>query len=107
MIGIKQVIRFEDSGSLYTLPLDDILYVTHDSVERKSIIVTGYTEYKIGKSLVELNSLLDSRFEQTHRACIINKNRVGMIDKKKGIIKFDDGSFVALMSKNYKKGLKL
>ena len=107
MIGIKQAIRFEDNGSLYTIPLDDILYITHDSVERKSIIVTNYTEYKVNKTLIELNKMLDSRFQQTHRACITNMNRVHSIDKKKGIIYFDNDTSVPMISKSFKKGLKI
>ena len=47
LLGKKQAIRFEDHGVLYTIPIDDILYITHDSVSRKSIIKTDYTEFYI------------------------------------------------------------
>ena len=105
MVGVKQAIRFDDRGSIYTIPVNDILYVTRDSIDRKSIIVTDYTQYKINKSLNELMSLLDGRFKQTHRACITNMDRVRIIDKKTNTIVFDNDQNIHLLSDSYKKGL--
>lgn len=102
MLGKKQAIRFEDHGVLYTIPINDILYITHDSVSRKSIIKTDYTEFSISKSLSELVLMVDSRFIRTHRSCIANKNRIISIDKKKSTISFDNGSTIDLLSNNYK-----
>lgn len=107
MIGSKQAIKFEDKGAIYTIALNDILYVTYDSVERKSILVTEEGNYKINKSLIELSEMLDGRFEQTHRACFTNMDRVRVIDKKNNIIMFDNGFQINLLSKNYKKELHL
>lgn len=107
MIGNKKSIRFEDKGAIYTISLDDILYITHDSVERKSIIVTDYTEYKVNRDLNELKTMLDERFQQTHRACITNMNRVDVIDKKNNEIIFDNGMSISLLSEGYKKELSI
>ena len=107
MVGVKQAIRFDDRGSIYTIPLNDILYVTRDSVDRKSMIVTDYTEYKIGKPLNEIMELLDQRFKQTHRACITNMDRVRVVDKRGNTILFDNGLRINLLSDNYKKGLRV
>lgn len=101
-IGQKQAIRFEDHGVLYTIPVNDILYITHDSVSRKSIIKTDYTDFSISKSLSEIVLMLDGRFIRTHRACIANKSRIRMIDKKKNIISFDSGITTDLLSNMYR-----
>ena len=50
MLKVKSVIRFKDNGVIYTIPQDDILYITRDSIERKCIIVTDYSEFKVGKT---------------------------------------------------------
>ena len=38
IVGNKKTIRFNDYNSIYTIPIKDILYITRDSIERKSII---------------------------------------------------------------------
>ena len=75
--------------------------------ERKTIIKTDYTEFKLNKTLLEITELLDENFQQTHRACIVNKARIRSVDMKKKIMTFDDGSKLNLLSDNYKKGLKM
>ena len=102
MIGQKQAIRFEDHSVLYTIPIDDILYITHDSVSRKSIIKTDYTEFNISKTLTEMSNLVDNRFIKTHKSCLANKNRIAVIDKKQNMIVFDNGVTTNLLSSNYK-----
>lgn len=103
LIGKKQAIRFEDHGVLYTLPVSDILYITKDSVTRKSIIKTDYTEFKVNKTLIELSEMLGHDFVQTHRSCFINKNRCRAMDKKHHLITFDTGETTDLLSDNFKK----
>lgn len=103
IVGNKKTIRFNDYNSIYTIPIKDILYITRDSIERKSIIKTDYTIYKVSKPLVELKKLSGGELIQTHRACLVNKKRISKIDKTKRIITFDDGSTIDLLSENYKK----
>lgn len=102
MLGKKQAIRFEDHGVLYTIPIDDILYITHDSVSRKSIIKTDYTEFYISKTLTEMENMVDSRFIRTHKSCLANRNRISVIDKKHGEIIFDSGVKTNLLSSSFK-----
>lgn len=103
LLGHKNTIRINDRNITYTLNLNDILYITKDSYERKTIIVTDYSEIKISKPLTEIISLLDDRFIQTHRACYINNNRKIKIDKTNKIITFDNGSNIDLLSEKYKR----
>ena len=99
----KNVIRFSDRNTLYTININDILYITKESFERKTIIKTDYTEFKVSKSLAEIIALLDDRFIQTHRACYINSDRKVTIDKSNKLITFDNGETIDLLSDKYRK----
>lgn len=101
----KKILRFEESGVIYTINADDILYITRDSIERKCIIRTDYAEFKTYKPLRKVVELLDERFVQSHRACFVNKNRVVSIDKQNGLITFDNSNVIDLLSKKFKKEL--
>ena len=103
VLGQKNVIRFEDQGALYTIPANDILYITRDSIERKCIVNTEYAQFKINKTLIEMLEMVDGRFKQSHRACIINMDRVRVIDHHKKQIIFDNATKTDLLSINFKK----
>lgn len=106
ILNIQTKLHFEERGVIYNISLNDILYITRDSIERKSIIKTEKNEYKTYKTLLELSSMLDERFVQTHRACIVNKQRVVIINSMKKKILFDSGLTIDLLSDKYKKELK-
>ena len=101
----KVVIKFNDKGIIYTIPIGDILYVTKESISRKSIIKTSYAEYSVNLTLKEIVDLCDNYLIQTHRSCFVNMDRVRLIDKHDGIIEFDNGETIDLLSSGYKKGL--
>ena len=103
LLNKKQVLRFNDRSILYTIKINDILYITKESFERKTVIKTDYTEFKVNKSLAEIISMLDDRFIQTHRACYINSDRKVSIDKINRIITFDNGETIDLLSDSYRK----
>ena len=102
-IGKKNAIKFVDNNAIYIIPTKDILYVTHDNVERKCLIKTDNRTYKIGKSLTEIKELSMGTLAQSHRACLVNEDRIVKIDKKRKRILFDNGEIVDLVSENYKK----
>ena len=102
---ILLIINFNDRGTIYNIPINDILYVTKESNSRKSIIKTSYTEYKVNLTLQEIISMCKSHLIQTHRSCFVNMDRVRVIDKHLNIIEFDNGDTIDLLSSNYKKGL--
>ena len=101
----KTSIKFNDRGTFYNIPLNDILYVTKESSDRKSIIKTSSSEYRVNLTLKEVNELCENRLVQTHKSCFVNMDRVAVIDKHDSIIKFDDGTSVDMLSSMYKKGL--
>ena len=103
LLNKKNTIRFLDRNILYTININDILYITKDSFERKTVIKTDYGELKVSKSLSEIVNMLDERFIQTHRACYINSDRKVKIDRSSKIITFDNGEKVDLLSDKYKR----
>lgn len=105
LLSIKKILRFEDGNAIYTITMKDIVYITKDSYERKSIIKTDNNLYKTRKSLSELLNGLDNRFIRTHRAFIANMDRVVKFDKNKRILSFDNGEVSDLVSNKYSKGL--
>lgn len=83
MVGVKRTIRFDDRGVLYTITLNDILYVTTSTYERKTVIVTSYNEYKTNKTFNEVCNMLTDDFKQTHRSCVVNTKLVVKVNKKR------------------------
>ena len=102
---IKSIVKFKDNGIFYTIPQDDILYITRDSVDRKCIIITDYNEFKVGKSLSELESMVNDNFVKTHRACIVNRRRVLSCSKSLKQVVFDNGTTSDLISTRFDKEL--
>lgn len=103
LVKMKRTIRIEDGTNTYIIDLNDILYFTKETFDRKTTIKTDYAEYKVRKSLSYLSKMLDDRFIYTHRACIVNKTRISRIDKGNRIIYFDNGDSTDLLSDKYKK----
>lgn len=103
MIGKKSAIRFEDHGILYTIPINDILYITKDSVNRKCVLKTDYSSFLINKTISDFAEMLGEDFIKTHRSCLINRERVRAVNKKDKMIIFDNGEIVRFMSKGYRK----
>ncbi|MCI9110861.1 MAG: response regulator [Bacilli bacterium] len=101
VVHAKKTIRFKDSGVVYKINLDDILYVIKESVERKCIIKTDYAEYRIGKNLSEVISMLNGNFVKTHRACVVNTKRVTSYNKPKRLVTFDNGEKIDIVSTRF------
>lgn len=80
-----------------------ILYIYRETNERKLVIVTDTNKFKIGITLTEMLDLLDDRFKQCHRACIINTERVQKYEWNKGYFILDSKERVDMLSKKYKK----
>lgn len=97
----KKTLRIEEHGILYTIHLDDILYITRDSYDRKTIIKTDGNEFRVSMPISKLFESLDKRFIQTHRACYVNKERVECFNKSLKDITFDNGVKIDLISSRF------
>ncbi|MDE5539477.1 MAG: LytTR family transcriptional regulator DNA-binding domain-containing protein [Bacilli bacterium] len=87
-----------------------ILYIFRDTEDRKLIIVTdskNNNTYKVSLTIKEILPLLDSRFVQCHRSCIVNKTRVHKKNYKDGYFVLDNGEKVYMLSGMNKKELEL
>lgn len=104
--GSKKAIKFESDGVSYIIHLDDIVYITKDTVERKCIIRTTYNEIVVNKTLNYMLENLDDRFYLCHRSCIVNTEKIRNVDWKNRIINFDNNDSIELLARDKKKGLK-
>lgn len=102
----KKILLFETGGISHRLYLDDILYVTKDTVDRKCIIKTTYNEFSVNKTMNQMIELLDQRFYLSHRSCLVNTELIKTVDWKDSIIYFNNGDNINLLARDKKKGLK-
>ena len=105
LFKVRKTLRFKYRGINYALPLNDILYITRDSIDRKCVIVTEYNKFKVGKNLKELETMVNGDFVKTHRACLMNKKRIVCYDKSNRMVMFDNGSKSDLVSTRFDKEL--
>ncbi|MEG1892339.1 MAG: LytTR family DNA-binding domain-containing protein [Bacilli bacterium] len=85
-----------------TIYLKHILYVYRDNKKRKTVVVTDNLSHPLNVSLKSILPLLDTRFIQTHKSCILNKDRVEKYDWCNGIFILDTGKEVKFLSQKYK-----
>lgn len=105
-IDNKKVLIFETNGISHRIYLDDILYVTKDTVDRKCIIKTTYSEFAVNRTMNQMIEDLDGRFFLSHRSCLVNTEKIKQIDWKQNIIYFDQNNCIDLLARDKKKGLK-
>ncbi len=98
-----QFFHIQNNNLEYTIYLKNILYITRDKEERKIIIKTLNLDLKINGSLTKILEQLDSRFIQTHRCCLANKDHIIKYDYGQNYFLLDTGEVVNLLSKNYRK----
>lgn len=103
----KNNLKFKEGSTLYTVSMDDIIYITRDSIDRKCVVKTDHYEFKTYKTIKELEQLLDSRFIKIHRACIVNKDRIAKLDKSNKEIMLDTGEKLYLVSQKLVKDVVL
>ena len=101
----NRFIKFVERNITYVISTKDILYITTIPCTRKSLIVTIHSEITISKSLKEIKKLLDDDFMYSHRACIVNINKIQCVNFKEHIITFDNGKTVELLSNRSTKNI--
>ena len=85
--------------------LKDIIYIYRDTIDRKLIIKTTNNEFVVAMTFDKITKLLDKRFKQCHRSCIINEDRINKKNFVEGYFVTDTGEQVNLLSKKYKEAL--
>lgn len=89
----------------YNIPYEKILYIYRDTFERKIVVVTENNEYKIRINMKDLKLMLPEYFKYSHKACIVNTNKVEAYDWKNYEIHFSNGAKTNLLSRTHKKEL--
>ncbi len=102
----KKVMMFENNGMTNRVYTDDILYIKKDVVDRKCVIKTTYNEIIVNKKINDFIDELDYRFYLSHRSCLVNTEKIEMVDWKNNIIYFDNGESTDYLSREKRKGLK-
>lgn len=107
LLNKRHMLRFNDRGSIYSIECDKILYITTDTIARKTVIVTDKHEYRVNNPLNFFIGELNDDFCQSHKSCIINKSRVTNLNYNNNIITFDNGTTIDLLSNKYKKEIDI
>ena len=107
IVGKKRRIKLESKGVFYNLEIDKIVYITRDTITRTTIIVCDNATYSLKINLKNILKELGDNFIQTHRACIINRKRIKIINYKDKIITFDNDMSINLVSKKYIEGVNI
>ena len=98
----NKLFKYETSKSSLQLYLRDITYIYRDTNERKLIIHTTHSTFKVSLTINEILEKLDSRFKQVHRACIVNRERVQNYYWAKGKFILDNNEAIHMLSRKYK-----
>ena len=83
--NINNTISFKSNKELHNVKTDNILYISRDTYQEKTKIVTSDNEYFVRESLLSIKSKLDERFYQTHRACFVNIKKIQFVNFKENI----------------------
>ena len=105
VVGKKRRVKLLSRGNIYNIDINRILYVTRDTLSRKSIVVCDNNTYQLNLNLKSVISELGEDFIQTHRACFVNKNRIQVINHKELFIILDNKETINLVSKKYVEGV--
>lgn len=85
----------------YQIYYKDILYIVFDPTKRKSIVITTNDKYEVNETLSSIYNRLHGNFRYSHRACVINKDRVKEKNLKDKLIIFDNNDSTDLLSRKY------
>lgn len=107
---IKEIIKRNFDNKMFNYKVNSvelriyyrqIMYIYTDG--RKLVIITPTNQYTVSMTIKEILTLLDNRFKQCHKSCIVNTDHIEKKDYKNGCIILDNGMKVDFLSKKYMK----
>lgn len=111
---IKAILKRNFDNKMFTYKANNVeLSIYYKTIQyiytedRKLVIVTSSNCYTVNLTMKEILSMLDSRFKQCYRSCIVNVERVCEKNYKDGYFTTDTGDKVYMLSKKYRKDLEL
>ena len=84
----------------------DIIFIERELNSKCCILYTSTGEYRITKSLSEIEEMLDNRFLRTHRSAIINVDKIIEYNVKTNTVIFSTGESTYLVARSKRKELK-
>ena len=99
--------HFHNNRIFLNIYYKEILYIERDTVERKLIIYTTDETYCVPLGLKQALEILDDRFKQVHKSCIVNTNRVTKYNWSKSKFTLDTKKTVPLLSRKYMENVKI
>lgn len=112
--AIKEIVKRNFDNKMFNYKINsielsiyfrEILYIYTD--DRKLVIVTPTNNYTVTMTIKEMLTMLDDRFKQCHKSCIVNKDHIAKKDYKNGCIILDNGMKVDFLSKKFMKEFNL
>ena len=103
----SQVLIFNYNHNSYRIPFDNITYIEKIQENQKCIIHTeDGKEYGIISSIAILIKKLGYGFFQSHKACIVNLEKIANVNYKDNIVTFKNGESAYLLSNRKKKQMR-
>ena len=103
----KRVLIFSSNYNTYRVPFDDILYIEREQERQKCVIHTeDGTEYTLNATIIDLVDRLGEGFFQSHKACIVNLEKISHVEYDDCKIFFKNGTSAYILSSRKKKQLR-
>ena len=106
LLLLLSVLLFEKDHSIFKIKYKDIIYIERELNSKSCILFSTTGEFRITKSLSEIEATLDGRFFRTHRSAIVNIDNIQEYNIRTNVITFYNGERTDLISRNKKKELK-
>ena len=99
----KKILKVIGKKVNVELYMKNITYIMREKEDRKVVIHTNNdVEFRVNSTLAEIKEQLDSRFVQTHKSCIINKDYIVSKNYSKGYVDLSTGLRLFCLSRNFK-----
>lgn len=103
----RQMLIFTYNHNIYRIPYNTINYIEKVQDNQKCVIYTEDGEkFDIKETVTALAEKLGPNFFKSHKSCIINLDKVKVIDYCNNMIVFQNNEFIYLLSNRMKKALK-
>ena len=96
-------LSFEYNYMIHKVEFRNILYIEKEPNSKRCYIHTTFGDYKIHKTLSQLEQVLDKRFLKVNRSVVINLDLIRTYDSRNNYIDFINGTRVNAVSRTKKK----
>lgn len=94
----KKILQWQSHNIIYRISIDEILYIVSEKMNHYITVVTENNKFSITGTLIDIKKQLDDRFIYSHRSCLVNIERISVLNRKTREITFDNGQKIDLLS---------